>query len=242
MTYKLIVAYDGTKYKGWQRLDENTSTVQGKLEHVISSFLGKPTEIIGSGRTDAGVHALRQTASFSVPYEIDCCLLTEYMTRYLPEDISVVSLTAVSSDFHARFSVKSKTYTYRILTKPNPFQRRYAMSVFSPLDIDAMKTAGEFFVGTHDFTAFTNAKAKKKSKVRTVYRLDIDKKGDIIEITICGSGFLHNMVRRIAGLMIEIGLGRVDASAVPEIIESLDRSRINLVAEAKGLFLTDVEY
>ena len=116
------------------------------------------------------------------------------------------------------------------------------MSVCSSLDISAMKSAGAFFIGTHDFTAFTNAKAKKKSKVRTIHSLEIDEKDDIIEISITGNGFLYNMVRRIAGLLIETGLGNVEVSAVPEIIESLDRSKINLIADAKGLFLTDIEY
>ncbi len=242
MNIKMTIKYDGEKYKGWQRLGGDIPTVQGKIEAVLSAFFGKNIEISGAGRTDAGVHALNQVASFSICDTVDLKELKTYLNRYLPKDIAVISVSEMPEDFHARFSAKSKTYVYRILTSENPFERKYSMPVFEKLDINEMKKAAGYFVGTHDFTAFTNAKSKKKSRVRTIYETEIKEISDIIEITVKGNGFLHNMVRRMVGLIIEIGLGRLTADSVPEIISSLDRSRINLVAEAGGLFLKETEY
>ncbi len=241
MNYKIVIKYDGERYKGWQRLGEGQLTVQGKIEAVLSAYFEKNIEITGAGRTDAGVHALAQIASFKAA-ETSCDKLKGYLNRYLPEDIVILSAEKAEEDFHARFSAKSKTYIYRILTSPNPFERKYAMPVFEKLNISEMRRAADFFVGTYDFTAFTNAKSKKKSRVRTIYSLDISEKNNIIEITVCGNGFLHNMVRRIVGVLIETGLNHCRAEAVLEMLESRDRSLINLVAEAKGLFLKSVEY
>ena len=242
MNYKLTIAYDGERYKGWQRLDDSRPTVQAKIEEVLSRYLGQKTEITGAGRTDAGVHASGQTANFKCGRHFDCGILKESINKYLPEDITIKNVETVSEDFNARFDAKSKTYLYRILKKPNPFMRRYAMRVFMPIDTEAMKKAARYFVGTHDFTAFTNAKSKKKSKVRMVNYINISETEDMIEIEINGNGFLHNMVRRIVGVLIEVGEGRYEPAAAGEILESKDRSRVNTVADACGLFLMSIEY
>lgn len=242
MNYKLTIAYDGERYKGWQRLDDSRPTVQAKIDEVLSRYLGQKTEITGAGRTDAGVHASGQTANFKCGRHFDCGILKESINKYLPEDITIKNVETVSEDFNARFDAKSKTYLYRILKKPNPFMRRYAMRVFMPIDTEAMKKAARYFVGTHDFTAFTNAKSKKKSKVRMVNYINISETEDMIEIEINGNGFLHNMVRRIVGVLIEVGEGRYEPAAAGEILESKDRSRVNTVADACGLFLMSIEY
>ncbi len=242
MNYSLLIKYDGERYRGWQRLSDNIPTVQGKIESVLSAYLEIKTEISGAGRTDSGVHALGQVATFVSKAVLDCENLKIYLNRYLPDDIMILSVAPAADTFHARLSAKSKTYMYRILTDKNPFERRYAMSVFEKLNIDDMREAARYFEGTHDFTAFTNGKSKKKSKVRTVYRIGVEEKGSIIELTFEGNGFLYNMVRRMAGVLIEVGQGKISPSQIPDIIDSADRSKINLIADAKGLFLVKVGY
>lgn len=182
--YKLTIQYDGGRYKGWQRLGDDDNTIQGKLEMVLSQLLEKETEIIGCSRTDAGVHALGQVANFKTDQELDLEYVKEYFNRYLPKDICITEVVSEVVSFHARYKAKDKTYLYRIWNKEysNPFMRKYSMHIPEKLDIYAMKEAGKYFLGEHDFTAFSNAKSKKKSMVREIYTLELTEEKGFIEI------------------------------------------------------------
>lgn len=243
--YKIIIQYDGGRYRGWQRLGGEENTIQGKIEHVLSEMTGKKVEIIGSSRTDAGVHALAQAANFHLGYEYSESEILDYLNRYLPQDICITHIEKVPENFHARFHAKQKTYLYRIWNKKyiNPFLRKYSMHINQPLDISKMQTAARYFIGTHDFTAFTNAKSKKKSMVREIYSLNITKSEEgMIDIRVCGNGFLYNMVRRMVGALIEVGLGRIQPDSIQDILASGERNRIGMIAEPNGLFLEEIQF
>lgn len=242
--YKLTLAYDGGRYKGWQRLGEGADTVQGRIERVLSERLGRPVEIVGSGRTDAGVHALAQVANFRAPESLDCRELKAYLNRYLPDDIAVTAVEKAPEDFHAQHRAVGKTYLYRIWNRehPEPFLRKYSLHVEAPLDVDRMRQAAAAFVGEHDFTAYCNPKSKSASPVRTVRSVEVSSKGGLVSVRVRGDGFLHNMVRRMVGTLLEAGLGRIDPADVPGILASKDRERTGPVAEAKGLALESVEF
>ncbi|WP_432405220.1 tRNA pseudouridine(38-40) synthase TruA [Wukongibacter sp. M2B1] len=241
---KLIVQYDGSRYKGWQRLGDSDMTVQRKLEDVLSKMTGEKVEIFGSGRTDAGVHALMQVANFKTNSELSTNEILDYCYRYLPDDIVVKKVKKVDDRFHSRYSVKRKRYLYRILNHPyhDPFTRKYITHVPESLNIKAMEKAANHLVGEHDFSSFTTAKSKKKSRVRKIYDIDINQEHKIVEIMISGSGFLHNMVRIIVGTLIEVGLGKMNTEEVLDILNKKDRRLAGPTAPARGLFLYDVEY
>ena len=173
--YRLTIQYDGGRYKGWQKLGNTENTIQGKLERVLAELFGEGVDIIGCSRTDAGVHAFGQIANFHIGRKFSEAEIMDYFNRYLPEDISVIDVDIVSDRFHSRYNAKSKTYLYRIWNKEysNPFMRKYCMHVKEKLNIDDMLKAGSYFVGEHDFTAYSNAKSKKKSMVRNIISLDI---------------------------------------------------------------------
>jgi tRNA pseudouridine38-40 synthase len=242
--YKLTISYDGSRYKGWQRLGEGETTIQAKIEHVLSERLAHPVEIVGSGRTDAGAHALGQVANFRVEESLDVGELKTYLNRYLPDDIAVTAVEKAAEDFHARFNAKEKTYLYRIWNEehPNPFLRKYSMHVPKKLDVTAMRKGARAFLGEHDFTGYTSARSKSKSMVRTIHAIDLVEASGMIEIHVRGDGFLHNMVRRIVGTLIEVGMGRMSPDAVPAILESKDRERTGPVAESNGLLLEKVGF
>jgi tRNA pseudouridine38-40 synthase len=243
--YKMIIQYDGGRYKGWQRLGGEENTIQGKIENVLSEMAGTKIEIIGSSRTDAGVHALAQTANFHLEGSYSENEIMEYLNRYLPQDICITHVKRVPEDFHARYNAKQKTYLYKIWNKryPNPFMRKYSMHVDQPLDIPKMQKAAGYFIGQHDFTALSNAKSRKKSMVREIYTLDISEgEGGLIEIRVCGNGFLYNMVRRMVGVLIETGLGRIPADSVPDIITSGERNKVGLIADPCGLYLEEITF
>ena len=242
--YKLIIQYDGGRYKGWQRLGDSQNTIQGKIENVLSELIGKRIEINGSGRTDAGVHALAQVANFKISDNLTESAIKNYLYKYLPQDISVKEVMLVPESFHARLNIKRKTYLYKIWNEEytNPFMRKYSMHVEQALDITKMKEASQYFIGRHDFTAYSNAKSKKKSMVREIYSIDIEKVTGFIQIRVQGNGFLYNMVRKIVGTLIEVGLGETDAENIPEIINSKERNRVGCIADACGLYLEKVEF
>jgi len=239
-----MIQYDGGRYKGWQKLGDNENTIQGKMESVLAQMLGEETEIIGCSRTDAGVHALAQVAHFRTDKFVKEEYIKDYFNRYLPTDICVTDVTLANENFHARYNAKRKTYLYKIWNKEysNPFLRKYSQHVKEKLDISLMKATAEKFLGSHDFTAFSNAKSKKKSMVREIYSIEIEETDGLIEIRICGNGFLHNMVRWIVGALIEAGLGRLKAEAIPAIIEAKERGKAGNLAEACGLFLEKITY
>ncbi|MED4651655.1 tRNA pseudouridine(38-40) synthase TruA [Bacillus pseudomycoides] len=242
--YKLTIQYDGGRYKGWQRLGNNDNTIQGKIESVLSEMTGREIEIIGCSRTDAGVHALHQVANFKIDENLPELKVKKYLNQYLPNDISIIDVELVSERFHARYNSKSKTYLYKIWNEEhtNPFMRKYSIHVGKKLNIENMQKAAQYLIGSHDFTAFSNAKSKKKSMVREIYMLDVVESEGFIQIRVNGNGFLHNMVRKIVGALVEVGLGQLDAEVIPQILEAKQRNQINCLADASGLYLEKVDF
>lgn len=241
--YKLTIQYDGGRYKGWQRLGNGENTIQGKIENVLTEMVGKPIEIIGSSRTDAGVHALGQIANVRLGGDLTESEVKSYLNRYLPHDISVTSVQMVDERFHARYNAKDKTYLYKIWNEEytNPFERKFSTHVEKKLNVTSMKKAARHFIGEHDFTAFSNAKSKKKSMVRRIYAMDITESEGFILIRVRGDGFLYNMVRKMVGTLIDIGLGEKEADQIPVILESKDRSLAGF-ADATGLYLEKIDF
>ena len=240
---RLEICYDGTRYRGWQRLPGKDDTIQGKLETTLSRILGENIEISGSGRTDAGVHARGQVANFHCESTVGCSEILQQLRRYLPEDIGIYSCKEVSPRFHARLNAKEKTYQYRIWNSEQPcvFERRFVTVVTDPLDVEKMRQAAEHFLGEHDFSAFcTNAKMKK-STVRFIRSLTVDRVGEEIRITVTGNGFLQNMVRIMVGTLLEVGRGERDADSIPALFGG-KRSDAGFLAPAQGLCLQEVEY
>jgi tRNA pseudouridine38-40 synthase len=242
--YRLTIQYDGSRYKGWQRLGGGESTIQEKLEHVLSELIGDEVELIGCSRTDAGVHAIAQVANIKIEKEIDANQIKDYVNRYLPQDICVTEVAEVSEDFHARYNAKDKTYLYKIWNKEycNPFMRKYSMYVQERLDLIEMRKAAAYFIGMHDFTAFSNAKSKKKSMEREIYEINFEEKDGMLNIRLCGNGFLYNMARWIVGTLIDVGLGRRKASMIPAMLLEKDRAKTGNLAEACGLYLEKINY
>lgn len=241
---RMTIQYDGTKYDGWQRQANTENTIQEKIETVISRITGEEIELNGSGRTDAGVHALGQVANFKTDSEYDEEYMLKEINRYLPKDIRLLDLKKEDIRFHSRLNAKRKTYIYRIDNTDfgSVFDRRYAMRFNERLDVKAMKEAAAFYVGEHDFKSFCTKKSMKKSTVRRIYSVDITKNNGIIEIIYCGNGFLYNMVRILTGTLIDVGRGRIKPWDIADIIEARDRGRAGFTAEPEGLFLKSVEY
>ena len=242
--YRITVSYDGTRYKGWQVQKSTDETIQGKLQKVIESICRHPVEVIGSGRTDAGVHAKGQVANFHMEGDYDELELLDRINHYLPGDIAVTSLSQVDDRFHSRYKAKSKTYVYRINTsnRSNVFEHRFIYEYGQQLDEDRMREGAELLLGTHDFKSFCGNKKMKKSTVRTIYDIKITSSGPDITIDYRGSGFLQNMVRILTGTFIEVGDGRLSPSAIPEILAARDRTAAGYTAPACGLTLMKVEY
>lgn len=242
--YKITIQYDGSRYKGWQAQKSTDMTIQGKLQSVLSEMTGQDVEVIGSGRTDAGVHAFGQVANFHVPAHFSAKEILDYLNRYLPMDIAVIDIVEVDERFHARYHATSKTYVYRIHTStiPNVFERKYVYTYTDPLDISAMKKASQFMLGTHDFAAFCGNKKMKKSTVRTVTDITIEEKENEIQISYTGDGFLQQMVRIMTGTLIEVGNGAKKPEDISEIIDSKVRENAGYTVPAEGLALKYVEY
>lgn len=250
--YKIVIQYDGTNYRGWQVQNSTKDTIQGKLEHILKKLTNQEVDVIGSGRTDAGVHAKGQVANFNIklPKGMTDADLLFHINKHLPEDIAVVSLERVDDRFHARYSEKGKTYRYRIHVSPvaNVFEKRFVYTFLDkPLDVEAMRQAAAQMVGRHDFKAFCGNKKMKKSTIRTVKSVDIhtvENEHGIQEIYIdyTGDGFLQNMIRIMTGTLIEVGYGRKSADSVAEIIESMDRENAGYTAPPEGLCLMEVYY
>jgi len=240
---RLEICYDGTRYRGWQRLPGVENTIQGKLETVLSRILDEPIEVIGSGRTDAGVHAEKQVANFHCSSTMPAAEILSQMRRYLPGDIGIFSCKEVSERFHARLNAKRKTYRYRIWNSEMPcvFAHRFVSIEPCTLDISAMKSAAEKFVGEHDFSAFCTAKSKTKSSVRRIDSVIIEKVGEEIRISFTGNGFLYNMVRIMVGTLVEVGLHERPSESIPALFGA-KRSDAGKLMNAKGLCLMEVEY
>ena len=240
---RLDLCYDGTRYKGWQRLSGVENTIQGKLEQTLSRILEEDIELSGSGRTDAGAHAKGQVANFHTESNMPCEDILFALRRYLPEDIGIYSCREASDRFHARLNAKTKTYTYRIWNSDAPcvFDRRFVYVFPEKLDLKKMNRAAKHFLGQHDFSAFNANKKMKKSTVRRVDALEICREGEEIRISATGDGFLYNMVRIIVGTLIEVGLGKREEDSIPALFGA-KREEAGYLVPAQGLCLMEVTY
>lgn len=241
--YKITVEYDGTRYAGWQKQGNTTNTIAEKFERVLSLMCGRPTEIFASGRTDAGVHARGQVANFKCRADMSLAEIMDYLNRYLPSDIRVTSISEVGERFHSRLSAKGKTYEYRIAVgKPDVFARKYVYAAEAVPDVSLMRHAAKKLLGTHDFKGFSSVGKTKKSTVRTLHSIDILEEDGLIKIRVRGTGFLYNMVRILAGTLLEIGTGKLPESVIDEVFESGVRAAAGTTLPAEGLVLLEVYY
>ena len=240
---RLDICYDGSKYKGWQRLPTTENTIQSKLETALSRILEEPIEVVGSGRTDAGTHAELQVVNFHCHSIMDCNAIMSQLRRYLPEDIGIYSCRNVSERFHARLNAKTKTYVYRVWNSELPcvFDRKYVYRDSAVLDVTRMRVAASYFLGTHDFSAFCANKNMKKSTVRCIHSLEIQQIDNEVRFIVTGNGFLHHMVRIIVGTLLEVGRGERDADSIPELFGQ-NRSLAGALVPACGLCLMEVTY
>lgn len=239
----LTVAYDGTDYNGWQ-VQPNGDTIEGQLNKALKELLGEEISVIGASRTDAGVHALCNMAVFDTETRIAPEKIAPALNARLPEDIRIQKSIQVADDFHPRHCNTRKTYEYRIYMGKyeNPIGRQYAHFVYVPLDIEKMQKAADYLVGEHDFKSFCVAKAQVLTTVRTVYEVQVKKEGNYLTIRVSGSGFLFNMVRIIAGTLLEVGRGNLLPEQMKEILEAKDRQAAGPTAPAKGLTLVDFQF
>lgn len=243
---KIVVSYEGTDYHGWQ-VQPGLPTIQAALEQVISEIEGANVPVAGSGRTDAGVHALAQVAAFSINNPIPTDNLRRAMNRLLPRDIRVLSVAEAPQDFHPRFQAARKTYEYRVLRGEtcSPFERRYVYHHPYPLDVAAMIAAASLLEGEHDFSAFAASDERDElrlSKVRTVFCSRLASEGERLSYRVTGSGFLKHMVRNMVGVLLEVGKGNVDGADVLARLEPGCPIPPGPTAPARGLFLVSVEY
>ena len=242
--YIITIQYDGTRYSGWQVQKCTPDTIQGKIEHILETLAGHPVEIMGSGRTDAGVHALGQVANFHIEDKYCPEEIFEWINTHLPKDIAVTDIEEVDDRFHSRFSAVKKTYVYRIHTGiiSNVFERKFIYDFEGKLDVDRMKKAASLLVGTHDFKSFCGNRRMKKSTVRTIFDIDIRESDDEIKISYTGNGFLMNMVRILTGTLIEVGDGRREPLSMNDILEAQNRDAAGYTAPPQGLILQEVFY
>ena len=243
--FKIILQYEGTKYQGWQRQESTKNTIQGKLETILAKMTDTDfVQVDGSGRTDAGVHALGQVANFKIDTVKTPAQIMEYINRYLPEDIAVVEIKEMHDRFHSRLNAKGKTYCYRIWNSaiPTVFERRYVYELADELNTDDMRKAAAILIGKHDFKAFTSNKKSKKSTVRTIENISIERKDKEIVLVYSGDGFLYHMVRILTGTLIEVGLGKRSIESVKELLENGTRDMAGELVPAKGLCLVEVRY
>lgn len=243
-TYRLTLSYDGSRYNGWQKQGNTPNTIQEKLETLLTRLIGETIEANGSGRTDAGVHAMGQVVSFRCTEKQNCTTLLADIRRYLPEDIGALELSEASPRFHARLNAVSKTYVYRVWNSdaPNVFERKYMYTVPDALNLSAMEAAASHMLGTHDFMSFCANKRMKKSTVRTVESIKIQPLGNELRFTVSGDGFLYNMVRIIVGTLLEVGMGKRDADSIPALLDAKDRSKAGYLVPPQGLRLEAVYY
>jgi tRNA pseudouridine38-40 synthase len=239
--YKLVLGYDGTDFRGWQRQPEGR-TVQGSLEEAVRRITGKKVVVHGAGRTDAGVHALGQVAGFRGAFKLSDEVLLRALNAVLPEDVRIFSLEEAPPGFHARKSARSKIYRYRISLAPqaSPLDRRFVLHWPYPLQVGRMREAARLFVRKADFTAFSSN--RDRFPVRTVTRSELRRSGDELVYTIESAGFLRYMVRTIVGTLLEVGRGRLAPAAIEDVFRRKDRSLAGATAAAKGLTLVRIDY
>lgn len=249
MNFKLLIQYDGTDFHGWQ-VQENARTIQGELERVIGMLDEREVKVVGSGRTDAGVHAEGQVANVFLARDITPEKLTGAINGNMWRDIRILKSEKTADEFHARFSAKVKTYVYRVVNAPvmSPFWRRYAHHQSRPLDVARMNEAARFFLGEHDWTAFSSSHSDSENKVRTINSFSVESRWDdranasMVEFRISAKGFLRYMVRSIVGTMLEVGRSEKDFDTIQTAIIGGDRNLAGNTAPANGLTLLRVDY
>ena len=241
--YKLTISYDGSRYSGWQRQATTDNTIQYIIERSLGRLVGCRVQVEGSGRTESGVHARGQVASVKLGKLYDPQELKNALNRYLPEDIRIQKVELAGNNFHARKSARGEKYEYYIdcREKPDVFSRRYCYHYPEKLDVEAMRAAVPYLIGTKNFSSFTDNR-ECKDPVRRIYNIKIVQSGEKVRITYYGSGFLYHMVRILTGTLIEIGAGRREASKLPVVIAAEDRELAGFLAPARGLFLRKVYY
>lgn len=241
--YKLIIEYDGSRYYGWQRQPDQ-NTIQGKIEDVLTKMCDREVEVIGAGRTDAGVHAKGMVANTNLETEMTCDEIRDYLNRYLPDDISVLTVKEASPRFHARYNAIGKTYCYTCFDGPvKPvFDRKYYTRLEETADVEKMRDAAALLMGEHDFRNFCVNPRMKKSTVRNVDKIEIVRDGGYIRFTFHGNGFLQNMVRIMVGTLLEVGYSRMTPEDVKEALDCPDRKKAGPTAPAQGLCMMSVDY
>lgn len=239
----LVVAYDGTNYHGWQ-VQNNGITIESELNRCLTELFGEPIEVIGASRTDAGVHALGNIAVFDTESPMPADKISYALNQRLPEDIRVRNSKEVSPDWHPRHCESRKTYEYHIYCSefPMPVKRLYSYFTYWSLDVNRMREAASYLEGEHDFKSFCQTNAQVESTIRTIYSMEVEEQGTDIVIRVCGNGFLYNMVRIIAGTLMEVGRGRIRPEDMPDILEAKDRAAAGPTAPAHGLTLVKYEF
>ena len=242
--YKLKIAYDGSRYYGWEHQPDQELTIQGKLENVFSKMVDEEVEIIGAGRTDAGVHAKGMVANVFLDTDMTPDEIRDYANRYLPDDIALMDVKVAAERFHSRYNAVGKTYVYTCYyNKIKPiFDRKFVYTLDRMPDVEKMQKAASYLIGQHDFASFCSNPRMKKSTVRIVDNIEINKRGSYISFTYHGTGFLQHMVRILTGTLLEVGFGVREADSMPELIEAKDRKLAGYTAPAKGLCLMKVDY
>lgn len=240
---KLTIEYDGKDFNGWQK-QPNKLNIQGEIERAIYNITKEEVDLIGSGRTDAGVHALGQVANFKTNSEISIEKIPLAINSQLKNSIVIKEAEEVDERFHSRYNAKHKTYRYIINNSKcgTAIYRNLEYSYPFKLDAEKMKQASKYFEGEHDFKAFKSSGTSSKNSVRTIYKAIVKQEGEKIIIELTGNGFLYNMVRIISGTLLDVGLGKIRAEEIPEIIESKDRQRAGKTLPAHGLYLVEVKY
>jgi tRNA pseudouridine38-40 synthase len=239
----LTISYDGTNYFGWQK-QRDRNTVEAEVEKVCIEAFGTDCELVGTSRTDRGVHALGQRATIKCNTTVPVKRITYLMNSKLPEDIVVVAASEVPLDFHPRYSTSQKIYEYKIVNADYmiPQLRNFAEFIYKPLNIEKMQKAAQYFIGEHDFKAFCASDISVKTTTRTITDITITKMDSIIDMKFCGNGFLYNMVRILAGTLVYVGLGKIEPEDIPSIIKSLDRRKAGKTLSPQGLTLVAIEY
>ncbi len=241
---RMVIEFDGSKYKGWQKLKDNDLTIQSKLENVLSKMAEEKIELIGCGKTEIGVHAENYIANFHTNCRYSVNAMLDYLYEFLPEDIVVKDIEEVDERFHARYNKKSLTYTYTINNKRfrSVFDRKYCYHIDEKLDLEAMRNASEFLVGTKDFQSFTTLKPNSKSTVKTINYIDIRENHGIVEIETNANDFLWNMANIIIGYLLQVGIGELKIKDVERVLNNKKRPEKGPIAQGKGLCLKEVRY
>lgn len=244
VNYKFRIVYDGTRYYGWEHQPNTEMTIQGKLESVLSLMVDAPVEVLGAGRTDAGVHARGMVANAKFDTNLSPEEIKDYMNRYLPDDICVAEVRIAADGFHSRYKAKGKTYRYTCYAgKDKPvFDRKYVHVLEAMPDVEAMRKAAGYLCGSHDFASFCGNARMKKSTVRIVDKIEIVQRDGYLTLTYHGTGFLQYMVRILTGTLLEVGFGKRTPESMVELLEAKDRKLAGATAPAKGLCLMEVDY